>query len=161
MSDEMNHNGLTPYETIKITEMSNRKKVSGVGIAGLVTGAVGVILGGAGWIYAHNQAKKAQEVAAAKNDGLRDLVNSLATSFAAERYERIDGDKTLSISINDTLSGSQQGQLTATQQAELAASQSVMTGLMTGKYSENPQQVVLVSGRRECGCPATNNCYGD
>ncbi|MCR5588009.1 MAG: hypothetical protein K6F72_00150 [Bacteroidales bacterium] len=166
MSEEMNnHNGMTPYETIKVTEMNRRGRVSGVGIAGLATGAVALFAGVGAWIYANSQAKRAQEVAAAKNDGLRDLVGSLATTVAAERNERIEGDKTLSISINDTVSGQQASNLTAQQQAELAASQvatqTVMTGLMTGRYSENPQQVVLMSGRRECPCPASGcGCNG-
>lgn len=158
MSEEMNnHNGMSTYETLKVAEMNRRGKVSGVGIAGLVTGVVGVVAAGAGWIYAHSQAKKAQEVAAAKNDGLRDLVGTLATTVAAERNERIEGDKTLSISINDTVSGQQSGQLTASQQL----SNEVTLGLMTGRYSENPQQVVLMSGRRECPCPASGcGCNG-
>jgi hypothetical protein len=158
MSEEMNnHNGMTPYEMLKVAEMNRRNKVSGVGVAGLVTGVAGVVIAGAGLLYAHSQAKKAQEVAAAKNDGLRDLVSTLATTVAAERNERIEGDRTLSISINDTVSGSQQGQLTANQQL----SNEVTLGLMTGRYEERPRKVALYRDATPCPCPASGcGCNG-
>ena len=76
--------------------------------------------------------------------------------MAAERAERIEGDKTLSISINDTVSGSQQGTLTQSQQL----SNEISLGLMTGKYSENPQKVMLYSAPQPCGCPNSCGCNG-
>ena len=151
MSEEMNHNGMTPYETIKVTEMNRRGRVSGVGIAGLATGAVALFAGVGAWIYANSQAKRAQEVAAAKNDGLRDLVGTLANTVAAERSERINGDLNITNTINDTVSGSQQGTLSQSQQL----SNELAFGLMTGRYSENPQRVALYQDARPCACPAS------
>ena len=151
MSEEMNHNGMTPYETIKVTEMNRRGRVSGVGIAGLATSAVALFAGVGAWIYANSQAKRAQEVAAAKNDGLRDLVGTLANTVAAERSERINGDLNITNTINDTVSGSQQGTLSQSQQL----SNELAFGLMTGRYSENPQRVALYQDARPCACPAS------
>ncbi len=158
MSEEMYHNGMSPYESYMVAHKEG-KRANSVGITGLVLGSVGLLAAVTGWIYAGSQAKKAQEVATAQNNGTNALLNQTASLLAEERRERVNGDITLNATINDSVSGSQQGQLTATQQAELAASQvatqTVMTGLMTGRYSENPQQVVLMSGRRECNCPAS------
>ena len=155
-------NGFSPYEQVKIGHMQS-KRASGTAIAGLAVGIGAGVAAIGGWLWAGSQAKNAKEVAIAKNDGLKDLVTTLATTLAAERSERLQGDYTISQTITDTVSGSQQGQLTAMQQAELAASQvatqQVMTGLMTGKYSENPIKVVRVSGQRECGCDSCG-CNG-
>ena len=151
MSEEMMNHGMSTYETLKVAEMNRRGKSSGVGIAGLVTGVAGIVVAGAGWMYAHSQAKKAQEVAAAKNDGLRDLVSTLANTVAAERSERIEGDRTLSISINDTVSGQQASTLTQSQQL----SNELTFGLMTGRYSENPHRVAIYQDAKPCNCPAS------
>ena len=154
--------GLSQYEQIKVG-----RRPSGTAIAGLAVGIGGAVVGVASWFYAHAQAKRAQEVAAAKNDGLRDLVNAnyvstnatldrLARTLERETDARVNGDINLTTTINDTVSGSQQGTLTAQQQAELSAiqtaTQTVTAGLMTGQYSQNPMKVVRVSGQRECGC---------
>lgn len=152
----MNHYGLTPYEQFKVSNMQMRNNRSGLGIAGLTVGVGAAVLAVAAGAWAGAKAKNAKEIAIAKNDGLRDLVGTLATTVATERAERINGDTTISQTITDTVSGSQQGALTAMQQAELNATQQLMLGLQTGKYSENPQQVVLMSGRRECNCPASS-----
>lgn len=151
MSEEMNHYGLTPYEQFKVSNMQMRNNRSGLGIAGLTVGVGAAVLAIAAGAWAGAKAKNAKEIAIAKNDGLRDLVGTLATTVATERNERIEGDKTLSISINDTVSGQQSGQLTATQQL----SNEVTLGLMTGRYSENPQRVALYRDAMPCGCPAT------
>ena len=70
----------------------------------------------------------------------------------------INGDINLSQTINDTISGQQSSSLTANQQASLDATQTVMTGLMTGQYSQNPIKVVRVSGQRECDCDSCGGC---
>lgn len=149
--------GMTPYEQFKIGNMQS-KKASGTAIGALVTsvGAAVLTVGGVAW--ALSRAQNAKEVAVAKNDGLKDLVQSLASSFVAERNERIEGDKTLSISITDTLSGQQSGQLSASQIAQQEQAQQLTLGLMTGKYSENPQKVMLYSAPQPCGCPG--GCQG-
>ena len=158
MSDEMMNHGMTPYESYMMAHKEGRR-ANGVGITGLVLGSVGLLAAVTGWVYAGSQAKKAQEVATAQNDGTKALLNQTAALLATERAERVAGDINLTTTINDTVSGSQQGQLTAQQQAELAASQvatqTVMTGLMTGRYSENPQRVALYQDARPCACPAS------
>ena len=151
MSEEMYHNSLSPYEAIKISEMSRRGKVSGTGIAGLATGAVALFAGVGAWIYANSQAKKAQEVATAQNNGTAALLNQTAALLANERAERVNGDLNITNTINDTVSGSQQGSLTQSQQL----SNELTFGLMTGRYSENPQRVALYQDARPCACPAS------
>ena len=146
----LENEGFSPYEQVKIGYMQNRNHTSGLGIAGLTVGVGAAILaiGGAAW--AGSRAQNAKDVAIAKNDGLRDLVTTLATTVAAERNERINGDLNITNTINDTVSGSQQGQLSQSQQL----SNDIAIGLMTGKYSENPQKVELYSPAQpfKCGC---------
>lgn len=149
--------GFSPYEQVKIGYMQEKSNKSGLGIAGLTVGVgAGVLALGMG-AWAASRAQNAKDVAIAKNDGLRDLVATLANTVAAERSERIDGDRTLSISINDTVSGQQQGSLTATQQAELSQAQQLMFGLSTGEYSKNPQRVALYQDATPCPCPCSCN----
>ena len=143
----MGGNELTPYEQFKVGHMQS-KRASSTSIGALAVGVGAAVLAIGAGAWAGSQAQKAKEVAAAKNDGLRDLVQTLASTVAAERNERIDGDRTLSISINDSVSG--QAQLSQSQQL----SNEVALGLMTGKYSENPQKVELYSPAKafQCGC---------
>ena len=149
---------MTPYEQFKVQHMQAKSQTSGLGIAGLTVGVGAAVLaiGGAAW--AGSRAQNAKDVAIAKNDGLRDLVQTLATTVAAERSERIEGDKTLSISINDTVSGQQQGQLSASQVATNEATAQIVAGVMTGKYTESPQKVELFSPAQpfKCGCGCTD-----
>ena len=110
-----------------------------------------------------NQAREAayaaKELAAAQNQGLRDIVTSLASTVAAERAERIAGDVTLTNTVNDSVQGSQQGSLTAQQAAELSSIQSVQQNLLNqailGNLSENPQKVQIYSAPQPCGCPGS------
>ena len=141
--------GMTPYEQFKVGHIQS-KHASGTAIGALVTGVGAAVLAVGAAAWAGSRAQNAKDVAIAKNDGLRDLVQTLAGTVAAERSERIEGDKTLSISINDTVSGQQQGTLTQSQQL----SNEIALGLMTGKYSENPQKVELYSPAApfQCGC---------
>lgn len=141
--------GFSPYEQVKIGHMQS-KKASGTAIAGLAVGIGAGVAAIGGWLWAGSQAKNAKEVAIAKNDGLRDLVTTLAGTVAAERNERIAGDLNITTTINDSVQGSQSGQLTANQQL----SNDIAIGLMTGKYSENPQKVELLTPAQpfQCGC---------
>jgi len=145
--------GMTPYEQFKVGNMQN-KKASGTAIGALVTSVGAAVLAAGIGAWAISRAQNAKEVAIAKNDGLKDLVQTLAGTLVAERNERIEGDKTLSISINDTVSGQQSGTLNQSQQL----SNDITLGLMTGKYSENPQKVMLYSAPQPCGCPGS--CQG-
>ena len=156
MAEEMNHMGMTPYEILKSSKLTSRP--SGTAIGGLVVGVGAAVIGAAGWVYAHAQAKRAQEVAAAKNDATQKQLELLTGLLTAERNERIAGDRTLSISINDTVSGQQSGQLTASQIATNEATAQIMTGVMTGRYVEKPQPVALYQDARPCNCPASNGC---
>ena len=154
--------GLTPYEQFKVGHMQS-KKASGTAIAGLAVGIGAAVVGVGGWLWAGSQAKNAKDVAIAKNDGLRDLVSTLAGTVAAERAERIAGDVTLTNTVNDSVSGSQQGTLTAQQAAELSAVNSVMqqtySDFVTGRASLNPQPVSLYSSPQPCACPCSG-CNG-
>lgn len=150
----MGDNSMTPYEQFKTQHMQSKSQTSGLGIAGLTVGVGAAVLaiGGAAW--AGSRAQNAKEVAIAKNDGLKDLVTTLAGTLAAERNERIAGDLNITTTINDTVSGQQSGQLSQSQQL----SNDIAIGLMTGKYSENPQKVELYSPAQpfQCGCGCGN-----
>ena len=150
----MDKSSMTPYEQYKVGYMQQKNHTSGLGVAGLTVGvgAAVLALGGAAW--AGSRAQNAKDVAIAKNDGLRDLVTTLAGTLAAERNERINGDLNITNTINDTVSGSQQGSLSQSQQL----SNDIALGLMTGKYSENPQKVELYSPAQpfQCGCGCGN-----
>jgi len=164
---------MTPYEQFKTQHIQAKSHTSGVAVAGLVTGVVGVVAGVTAWIFspsytnakagqAKEAANSAKEVAMAYISGIDKRLDNIGALLESEVTRRIEGDRTLSISINDTVSGQQQGQLTATQQAELSAintaTQTVAAGLMTGQYSQNPIKVVRVSGQRECDCDTCNGC---
>lgn len=165
----MNEGGMTPYESVKLDHMAAKSHTGGVAIAGLVTGVVGTAIGVGAWLFGgmyanakSNQAKEvavaAKEIAAAKFEAVGTQLGQLTALLAAERTERIEGDKTLSISINDTVSGQQSGQLSASQVAQLEQFQQLQMGLATGKYSENPTKVQIYSAPQPCGCPG--GCQG-
>lgn len=149
----LDRDGFSPYEQVKIGYMQN-KKASGTAIGALATAIGTGVAAIGGWFWAASQAKAAKDVAIAKNDGLRDLVTTLAGTLSAERSERIAGDLNITTTINDTVSGQQSGQLSQSQQL----SNDIAIGLMTGKYSENPQKVELFSPAQpfQCGCGCGN-----
>ena len=165
--------GMTPYEQYMVGYKQS-KKPSGVAIAGLTVGVVGAAAGITAWIFgplygsakaaqAKEAAQAAKELAIARNDGLRDLVQTLAGTVAAERAERIAGDTTISQTITDTISGQQSSTLTAQQASELSAVNSVMqqtfSDAVTGKSSLNPTPVTFYSAPSPCGCPGCG-CNG-
>jgi hypothetical protein len=162
--------GLSPYEQVKVGYMQNRNHTSGIGVAGLVLGTVGTAVGVGAWLFGGmygnakaNQAKEvalaAKEIAALQNGATQRQLDQLTNLFAAERAERINGDQTITQTVNDTVSGSQQGTLTAQQAAELSAVNSVMTqtysDFVTGRASLNPTPVSLYSAPQPCACPAS------
>lgn len=155
--------GFSPYEQVKIGHMQS-KRASGTAIAGLAVGIGAGVAAIGGWLWAGSQAKAAKDLAIAKNDGLRDLVTTLATTVAAERAERINGDTTISQTITDTISGQQTSTLTAQQAAELSAVNSVMqqtySDFVTGRASLNPTPVSLYSSPKPCDCPCSCGCNG-
>ena len=157
--------GMSPYEQFKVGHIQS-KRASGTAIGALAVsvGAAVLAIGAGAW--AGSRAQSAKEVAIAKNDGLRDLVQSLAGTLAAERSERIAGDYSITQTVNDTVSGSQQGTLTAQQAAELAASQATQQVMqqtfadaVTGRSSLNATPVQIFSAPQPCGCPGCG-CQG-
>ena len=160
MTDEMNHWGLSPYESFKVSEMSSRRP-SGTAVAGLVLGTVGAALGVGAWIFAPIFSN-------AKANGIRDLANaqfnannaqiaSLASLLGTERAERVAQGTTISQTITDTISGQQSSSLTAQQASELSAVNSVMqqtfSDAITGRSSLNATPVQIYSAPSPCGCP--------
>ena len=168
--------GLTPYEQFDVARQQ-AKKPSGVAIAGLTVASVGAAAAIGAWIFGPlygnakaGQAKEvalaAKEIAALQNGATQRQLDQLTQLLAAERNERIQGDVTLTNTVNDSVSGSQSGQLTALQQAELMASQAtqqVMTktyeDFVTGRASLNPTPVSLYSAPQPCACPGCG-CNG-
>ena len=168
--------GLTPYEQYKVGYMQ-AKKPSGVAIAGLTVASVAAAAGITAWIFGPlygnakaNQAKEAayaaKELAIAKNDGLRDLIQTLAGTVAAERAERIAGDVTMSQSITDSISGQQSGSQSATLSQTSAIDntmqnimQQTLSDAITGKSSLNPTPVMIYSAPQPCNCPGCG-CNG-
>lgn len=161
--------GLSPYEQYMVGYKQS-KKPSGVAIAGLTVASVGAAAAIGAWIFGPlygnakaGQAKEvalaAKEIAALQNGATQRQLDQLTNLFAAERAERINGDQTITQTVNDSVSGSQQGTLTAQQAAELSAVNSVMTqtysDFVTGRASLNPTPVSLYSAPQPCACPAS------
>ena len=160
MAEEMNHWGLSPYESYKMSELSTRRP-NGTAITGVVLGSVGLALGVGAWIFgpvfSNAKANGIKELAnvqfAANNQQLATLANLLTT----ERAERVAQGTTISQTITDTISGQQSSSLTAQQASELSAVNSVMqqtfSDAITGRSSLNPTPVSLYSSPQPCGCP--------
>ena len=158
-------NSMSPYEQFKVQHMQSKSHTSGIGVAGLVLGTVGTAIGVGAWIFAPmygnakaNQAKEvavaAKEIANVQIAASQRQIDQLTALFAAERQERIAGDLNITTTINDSVSGSQQGQLSASQIATNEATAQIVAGVMTGKYSESPQKVDLLTPAKpfQCGC---------
>jgi hypothetical protein len=156
---------MSPYEQFKVQNLQAKEHTGGVAITGMVTGVAGVIIGGTAWLFSglftNAKAKEAKEAAYAAEKlanaqigATQRQLDQLTNLFAAERSERIEGDRTLSISINDSVSGQQSGQLSASQVATNEATAQIVAGVMTGKYTESPQKVELYSPASpfQCGC---------
>lgn len=154
--------GLSNYEQWKVAYQSS-KKPSGTSIVALALSGVAVAVGVGAGVIGCSKAKAAERYSEAKYDGLREMIymqskniDGQTNLIAAERAERIEGDRTLSITINDTVSGSQQG----TQNASLSSIQNVEQNLLNqaimGNLREAPQRVTLWRDAQACDCP--NQC---
>lgn len=162
MAEEMNHWGLSPYETFMMNEKTSRRP-SGTAVAGLVLGTVGAALGIGAWvfapIFANAKANGVRAVADARYDANNAQIATLANLLGTERAERVAQGVTLTQTVTDTVSGSQQGTLSAQQAAELSSIQSVQQNLLNqaimGNLSENPQKVQIYSAPQPCGCPGS------
>ena len=166
-----NGGGMTPYEQYMVSHKES-KKPSGVAIAGLTVGSVAAAAAVTAWIfggtYANAKAKEAKEaantakeVAIAKNDGLRDLVQTLAATVAAERAERIQGDVNITQSVSDTISGQQStSQATSVENSAMAtAYNQIISDRLTGRSSLDAQPVCIFSAPKPCDCPGCG-CNG-
>lgn len=159
-----NWNGLTPYESFKMSEIASRRPSSGA-VTGIVLGSVGVALGVGAWIFGpvlgNQKANAVRDIAnvqfAANNQQLATLTSLLAN----ERAERVAQGTTISQTITDTVSGSQQGTLTAQQLSELSSMQNLQNTLLadavTGRSQLCPQPVTIYSAPAPCSCPGCGN----
>jgi len=157
----MNHMGLTPYESFKVSEMSSRRP-SGTAVAGLVLGTVGAALGVGAWIFAPIFSN-------AKANGIRDLANaqfqannaqiaSLANLLGTERAERVAQGVTMTQTITDSIAGTQSGsqsqsQTTAIDNTIQQIMQQTFSDAVTGRSSLNATPVQIYSAPQPCGCP--------
>jgi hypothetical protein len=158
--------GFSPYEQMKLQNMQARSHTSGLAIGGLVT-AVGAAVAAIGvGFFANTKANGVKNTAAAKNDGLKDLVQTLAGTLAAERNERLQQGLTISQTINDTISGQQ----SAAQSSQVSQTSAIDTSVqqimtqtfadaITGKSSLNPTPVMIYSAPQPCACPGCG-CNG-
>ena len=161
----MGGNSMSAYEQFKTQHIQAKGHTSGVAVTGLVTGIVGTVAGLTAWIfaplYASAKSKESKEAAYSAKElanvqiaASQRQIDQLAGLFAAERQERIAGDLNITTTINDTVSGQQSGSLSQSQQL----SNDIAIGLMTGKYTENPQKVELMTPAKpfQCGCGCNN-----
>lgn len=162
----MAYRGLSPYETMMISEKNSRRP-SGTAITGVVLGSVAAALAAGAWIFgpvmAGQRARGIEAQVANNNQNTQATLDRLINALYAERQERVAQGVTMTQTINDTVSGSQQGTLTAQQAAELSSIQSVQNQLFTqavmGNLSENAQKVQLYSAPQPCNCPGCG-CNG-
>ena len=177
-------NSMSPYEQFMAGYKQNKAHTSGVGVAGLVLGTVGTAAAVGAWIFAplyasskSSQAKEAargaKEIAAVQYTSALQLMNAqnantnaaldrLINTVATERAERLQGQTTISQTINDTISGQQstsQSQTTAIDNTMQSIMQQTLSDAITGKSSLNPTSVMLYSAPQPCGCPGCG-CNG-
>ena len=163
----MDKSSMTPYEQYKVGYMQQKHHTSGIGVAGLVLGTVGTAAAVGAWIFGPmygnakaNQAKEvansAKELANVQIAASQRQIDQLTSLLASERNERLQGDLNITNTINDNVSGQQSGQLSQSQQL----SNDIALGLMTGKYSENPQKVAIYQDAKPCPCAGGCGCNG-
>ena len=159
-----NMSEMTPYEQVKVASLMQRNHTSGTATAGLVLGSVATVAAIGAWIfaplYANSKANGVRMLADARYDATQNTLNQIAGLLAAERNERIAGDVNITNTISDTQSGSQQGSIAAQieNSAMATATAQIMTGMMTGQYSQNPQRVTLWQDAKACNCNTGCGC---
>ncbi len=155
--------GLSPYESMKLSEMSSRRPNGGT-VTAIVLGGVGLALSIGSWVFgpviAASRSKGIEKLVDVSNANTNNTLNRLATLLDSERAERVAQGLTITQTITDTVSGSQQGTLSAQQAAELSSIQNVMqqtySDFVTGRASLNPTPVSIYSAPQPCGCPGCN-----
>ena len=159
-SEMMSHWGLSPYESMKLSEISARRP-NGSAVTGIVLGAVGTALAVGSWIFApifaNSKSNGVRDLATAQFAANNNQIAALTNLLGVERAERVAQGTTISQTITDSISGQQSSTLTAQQAAELSSIQSVQQNLLNqavlGNLSENPQKVQIYSAPQPCGCP--------
>ncbi len=156
MEDSMMKGGFSPYEQIKLMKMDHRP--SGLSIGAMVTAGVAVVgvVGAVAWAGA--KAKEAKRVAADETAGTAALMRQVTEQVVRDHNESITRDLNITNTITDTQSGSQASQLSASQVATNEATAQIIAGVMTGKYSENPQKVTLWQDAKPCTCNTGCGC---
>ena len=155
--------GLTPYEQFDVARQQ-AKKPSGVAIAGLTVASVGAAAAIGAWIFgplygnakagqAKEAAQAAKEQAALQYQAALNLLNQQSANTNAT-LDRVIRGLERETDARDTLSGQQSGQFSASQMATNEATAQIVAGVMTGKYSETPQKVELLTPAQpfQCGC---------
>jgi len=157
---ENDHMGLSPYESVKLSEMSARRP-NGTAITGVVLGGIAAALGIGAWIFgpivANNRTKGVEKLVEVTNANTNNTLNRLAGLLDMERSERVAQGVTMSQSITDSISGQQQGsqsQTTSVENSAMAqATAQLLTQSLLGNLSENAQKVQIYSAPQPCGCP--------
>ena len=157
--------GLSQYEQIKVAKMTRR--TSGTAIAGLVVGVGAVVAAVGVGAWANAKANEARRVAIAKNEGTEALLNRLAVQYdqymSQERAERLQGQISLSQTINDTISGQQstsQSQTTSVDNAVTSVMTQTFADAVMGRSSLNPTPISIWQAAKNCDCPCQCGCNG-
>lgn len=177
-------NSMSPYEQFMAGYKQNKAHTSGVGVAGLVLGTVGTALaiGTAVFtpLYASSKSSRAREAAQSakelaatqytaalqlmqqQNANTNANIDRVLGTVATERAERLQGQTTISQTINDTISGQQstsQSQTTAIDNTMQSIMQQTLADAITGRSSLNATPVQIFSAPQPCGCPGCG-CNG-
>ena len=178
------YGSMTPYEQMKVSYMQ-AKRPSGVAIAGLTVGAVGVVAGIGAWIfggtYANAKSREAAQIGIAakeqaamlhgastklletvQGDTQRSL-DRILHNLDNERRERISDGVRITQSVSDTISGQQsatQSQISSIENSAYAtAMNQIVSDRLTGRSSLDAQPVCLYSSPKPCDCPGCG-CNG-
>ena len=162
----MNHWGLSPYESFKMSEIASRRP-SGTAVTGVVIASVAAALGVGAWIFApifsNAKANGVRDLANAQFNANNAQISALANLLGTERAERVAQGTTISQTITDSISGQQQGSQSQSTSVENSAMAQATTQLLTqsllGNLSENAQKVQIYSAPAPCNCPGCG--YGN
>lgn len=165
-NEMMINRGLSPYETMMISEKVSRRSNGGT-VTAIVLGTVGTALAAGAWIFgpifANARAKGVETLALANKSNTDATIDRLTNLLFAERNERVAQGVTMSQTITDSIAGTQQGtqsQATSVENSAMAAATTqLLTNAMLGNLSENAQKVQLYSAPQPCSCPGCG-CNG-
>ena len=152
--------GLSPYESMKLSEMSSRR-ANGATVTALVIGSASLLAAIGSWIFgpivSNNRTKGVEKLVEVTNANTNNTLNRLANLLDYERAERVAQGTSISQTITDTISGQQQGSQSQSTSVENSAMAQATTQLLTqsllGNLSENAQKVQIYSAPAPCACP--------